>query len=126
MDSPDNKYLLWDLTKHLYKAWMPRERIIQLFETTLRDVNASEEPLLEKNKAFLQIYMDKVSLLQPETTEERGRMFEERLQLKQQGVDLNIIHVPVPKKTEESAILSELADIRKMLQFIMERVQSRL
>lgn len=125
MDSPENKHLLWDLTKHLYKAWMPRPRIIQVFEATIREVGTSEEPLLEKNKTFLKVYVEKISVLQPETAEEREHMFEERLQLKQGG-DLNVIHVPVPKKTDEEKILDELVDIKKMLHFIMERVQSRL
>ena len=125
MESPDNKHMLWDLTTHLYKAWMPRDRVIQLFEATIRECAASGDPLLVQNKAFLKIYMEKVGQLQPETAAERERMFEERLQLKQQGVDIEVIHVPVPKKTEER-VLEELADIKKMLQFIMERVQARL
>ena len=126
MDVPENKRLLWDLTTHLYKAWMPRERVIALFEATIRDVNTGEEPLLEKNKTFLKVYVEKVAALQPETAEERQNMFEERLQLKQQGVELNVIHVPVPKKTDEARILEELADIKNMLHFIMERVRARL
>jgi nicotinamide mononucleotide adenylyltransferase len=97
-----------------------------VFEQTIREVGASEEPLLEKNKTFLKVYVEKVAALQPETAEEREHMFEERLQLKQQGNDLNVIHVPVPKKTDEAKILDELADIKKMLHFIMDRVRARL
>lgn len=141
MDATENKRILWDLTKHMYKSWMPRERVIRAFEETIREVDAANAPLLEKNKLFLKVYLERVAAMQPETEQERVHMFEERQ--KQYGdpkqekptelqdpkpPDLNVIHVPSPKKVafEDTRILEELADIRKMLEILLERSRSRL
>jgi len=144
MDATENKRILWDLTKHMYKSWMPRERVIRAFEETIREVDAADAPLLEKNKLFLKVYLDRVAAMQPETEQERVQMFEDRqkqygdpkhMQEKQSAPmqdpkppDLNIIHVPTPKKVafEDTRILEELADIRKMLEILLERSRSRL
>jgi hypothetical protein len=125
MLAPENKHMLWDLTNHLYRKWMPRDRVVKLFELTLKECADSPAPLLEQNKTFLKIYSEKIALMEPETAEERERMFEERVQLKQKGTDPPLVLKP-EKKTDEARILEELADIKKMLHFIMERVQSRL
>ena len=138
MDATENKRILWDLTKHMYKSWMPRDRVIRLFEETIREVDAADAPLLEKNKLFLKVYMDRVAAMQPETEQERVQMFEDRqkqygdpkqaTELQDPKPDLNVIHVPTPKKVafEDTRILEELADIRKMLEILLERSRSRL
>lgn len=125
MLAPENKHMLWDLTNHLYRKWMPRVRVIKLFEATLNTCADTPAPLMEQNKAFLKLYSEQIALLEPETAEERESMFEERVQLKQKGTDPPLVLKP-EKKTDEARILEELADIKKMLHFIMERVQSRL
>ena len=145
MNDSENKRILWDLTKHMYKAWMPRERVIQTFEDTIREVDASSAPLLDKNKAFLQVYLERVAALQPETAQEREHMFEDR----QKNHELNVIHVPTPPKKvafegthkkvtdgvlEEladlkkttAAMMVELVDVRKMVHILLDRTQSRL
>lgn len=112
MNDSENKRILWDLTKHLYKAWMPRERVIKTFEETIREVDASSAPLLDKNKTFLQVYMERVAAMQPETAQEREQMFEAR----QKNHELNVIHVPTPPKKvafEDTRVLEELADLKK-------------
>jgi len=138
MDATENKRILWDLTKHMYKAWMPRERVIRAFEETIREVDASPAPLLEKNKTFLKVYLERVAAMQPETEQERVQMFEERqkqyadplklAEVEAKPPDLHVIHVPTPKKVafEDTRILEELAEIRKMLEILLERSRSRL
>ena len=112
MQATENKRILWDLTKHLYKSWMPRERVIQAFEETIREVDASSAPLLDKNKTFLQVYMERVAAMQPETAQERELMFEGR----QKHHELNVIHVPTPPKKvafEDTQVLQELAELKQ-------------
>ena len=125
MNGTENKRILWDLTKHLYKAWMPRERVIQTFEETIREVDASSAPLLDKNKTFLQVYMERVAAMQPETAQEREHMFEDR----QKNHELNVIHVPTPPKKvafEDTRVLEELADLKKKVTVEEKRVLEEL
>ena len=80
MDTPANKLVLWDLTKHFYKAWMDRSKIIALFEETVQDVELATKGklLTEQNNEFLSVYAARVEALLPETQEARDAMFEER------------------------------------------------
>ena len=61
MNTPENKHLLWELTKDLYSSGLERNHVIELFESTVAEVDeASEDPLLEKNKTFLTVYIEKI------------------------------------------------------------------
>jgi hypothetical protein len=80
MNGPENKRMLWELTNHLYKAWMSREQVISTFEKTIEEVDAeSAAPLMEKNKRFLSVYVERVNAIQPADATQRATMFEERL-----------------------------------------------
>ena len=79
MNAPENKRMLWDLTNHLYKAWMSREQVIALFEQTIAEFDHGSDPLMEKNKQFLSAYVDRVAAIQPVDPAQRAAMFEERL-----------------------------------------------
>ena len=62
MNSTENKHLLWELTKDLYPPALDRERVIEMFESTIAEVDATNDaPLLEKNKLFLAQYIERVS-----------------------------------------------------------------
>jgi len=60
MNTVENKHLLWELTKDLYSPGMDRERVIEMFESTVLEVDVGDEPLLEKNKLFLTRYVEKI------------------------------------------------------------------
>lgn len=96
MNGPENKRMLWELTNHLYKAWMSREQVISTFEKTIEEVDAeSLAPLMEKNKRFLSVYVERVNAIQPADATQRATMFEERLKTR-----LNVEGVrPVEKKS---------------------------
>ena len=79
MNTTENKRLLWDLTNHMYKNWMSRESIIRMFEETISEVDKSEGTLIEKNKQFISIYVERVTSLQPADASGRASMFEARL-----------------------------------------------
>ena len=55
MNTTENKHLLWELTKDLYSPGMDRGRVIEMFESTVLEVDVGDEPLLEKNKIFLKV-----------------------------------------------------------------------
>jgi len=53
MNTPENKHLLWELTKDLYSPGLERNHVIELFESTVAEVDeSSSASLLEKNKTF--------------------------------------------------------------------------
>jgi len=61
MNTSENKHLLWELTKDLYSPGLERSHIIDLFELTVAEIDqASDAPLLEKNKSFLALYIEKI------------------------------------------------------------------
>ena len=61
MNTPENKHLLWELTKDLYSPGLDRAHVIDLFESTVAEVDAaSDASLLEKNKTFLTVYIEKI------------------------------------------------------------------
>jgi hypothetical protein len=61
MNTPENKHLLWELTKDLYSPGLERDHVIELFESTVAEVDeASSASLLEKNKTFLTVYIEKI------------------------------------------------------------------
>lgn len=61
MNTTENKHLLWELTKDLYSPGMDRARVIEMFESTVLEVDVGDEPLLEKNKLFLARYVEKIA-----------------------------------------------------------------
>jgi hypothetical protein len=60
MNTTENKHLLWELTKDLYSSDLERERVIELFEMTVAEVDKTDAPLLEKNKRFLSLYIERI------------------------------------------------------------------
>jgi hypothetical protein len=80
MNLEANKRRLWEMTNHMYKPWMKRERIIQLFEETVGEIDEAlgEASVQDKNNHFFKEYSSRVAALVPETPEGRTSMFEER------------------------------------------------
>jgi len=60
MNTPDNKHMLWELTKDLYSPGLERDWVIELFEDTIAEVDQSSASLLEKNKTFLTLYIQRI------------------------------------------------------------------
>ena len=75
MNAPENKRMLWELTNHLYKAWMARDQVITLFEKTIAEVDEGSDPLIEKNKRFLTVYIERVAAIQPQDAQQRAAAF---------------------------------------------------
>lgn len=92
MNAPENKRMLWDLTNHLYKAWMARDQVIALFEKTIAEVDESNDPLIDKNKRFLTVYVERVAAIQPQDAQQRAALFEDRI--KNRHVKKNVSFVP--------------------------------
>ena len=82
MNTLDNKKMLWELTNHLYKAWMDRQQVITAFEKTIQEIDGENMGLIEKNKKFLQVYVGIIQKLQPVDAAQRALLFEERLKPK--------------------------------------------
>ena len=124
MNSVENKHMLWELTKTMYTGANQRNQIVALFEDTIRDIDeASSVPLLEKNKLFLAEYVNRVKALPADEVATREREFEERIRQKQADLSapLDVIHV---KKVsfEDHAVLTELKEIKLMLQKILTKL----
>jgi hypothetical protein len=122
MNTSENKRFLWDRTNHLYKKWMSVETVMQLFEDSVREMDASEESVEEKNRAFLEEYPEKVAALTPKTQAEMSALYEEQAAARQSSFQA------APKKgvSFEAAVIvqQELSDLRKMLLEALERVDA--
>jgi len=112
MNAPENKRMLWELTNHLYKAWMARDQVIAIFEKTIAEVDEGTDPLIEKNKRFLTVYVERVAAIQPQDAHQRAALFEDRI--KNRHIKKNVSFVPevvevvVEKSTDLSAVIDEL------------------
>jgi hypothetical protein len=122
MNDPENKRMLWDLTNHLYKAWMSREQVIATFEQTIKEVNeGTDDPLIDKNKRFLSIYVERVNSIYPADAMQRAAMFEERLNGR--------LKAPVEKKTVSFLKEDEVIEIvddddwKKSIQTLQRQVK---
>jgi hypothetical protein len=132
MNAPDNKRMLWDLTNHLYKAWMSRDQVIALFEKTIVEFDTGSDPLMEKNKRFLSAYVDRVEAIQPADSAQRAAMFEERLKMRHQALppkktvsfEPEVIEiVAVPEKTTSSPeIKSEVLLLKEEIHVLKDRL----
>ena len=84
MNSSENKHLLWELTKDIYPPPLDRDRVIEMFETTISEINASSEAsILEKNKLFLARYIELVSRETPHVRAILAQLAELRLELRE-------------------------------------------
>lgn len=137
MNAPENKRMLWDLTNHLYKAWMSRDQVIALFEKTITEFDHGTEPLMEKNKRFLSAYVDRVEAIQPNDASQRAAMFEERLLKRHQQVVptkknvsfepevIEIVAIPVPEKNVTLELcMKEITLLREEVRLLKEKVHS--
>jgi hypothetical protein len=114
MNAPENKRMLWELTNHLYKAWMARDQVITLFEKTIAEVDEGSDPLIEKNKRFLTVYIERVAAIQPQDAQQRAALFEDRI--KNRHIKKNVSFIPEvvevviekEKPTDLSVIIEEL------------------
>ena len=112
MNAPENKRMLWELTNHLYKAWMARDQVIAIFEKTIAEVDEGTDPLIEKNKRFLTVYVERVAAIQPQDATQRAALFEDRI--KNRHIKKNVSFVPevvevvVEKSTDLSVVIDEL------------------
>jgi hypothetical protein len=129
MDTPANKLVLWDLTKHFYQAWMDRTKIIALFEATVHEVDlATKGKLLpDRNNEFLSVYAKRVEALLPETQEARDAMFEERA--RNRLMTFRSSSNPAPKKSvsfDRHVDLDELREIRQAVADALARLDHYL
>ena len=129
MDTAANKLVLWDLTKHLYKEWMDRTKIIALFEETVHEVdNATKgNPLPDQNNEFLSVYATRVEALLPETQEARDAMFEERA--RNRLLTFRSPAAPAPRKNvtfDKAVDRDELREIRQALADALGRLDHYL
>ena len=137
MNAPENKRMLWDLTNHLYKAWMARDQVIALFEKTIAEFDVGSDSLMEKNKRFLTAYVDRVAAIQPADPAQRAAMFEERLKARQSAApqppakktvsfEPEVIEiVAVPERVSNTSMdycLQEIALLKEEVRLLKERV----
>ena len=135
MNAPENKRMLWDLTNHLYKAWMARDQVIALFEKTIAEFDVGSDSLMEKNKRFLTAYVDRVAAIQPADPAQRAAMFEERLKArhtaqppakKTVSFEPEVIEiVAVPERVSNTSMdycLQEIALLKEEVRLLKEKV----
>ena len=130
MNAPENKRMLWELTNHLYKSWMSREQVIELFEKTITEFDCGQESLMEKNKFFLSAYVDRVAAIQPSDAAQRAAMFEERLKnravKKTVSFEPDVIEiVPTPVKASNFTLdmcNQEIALLKEEVRLLREKV----
>ena len=139
MNAPENKRMLWDLTNHLYKAWMARDQVIALFENTIAEFDVGRDSLMEKNKRFLTAYVDRVAAIQPADPAQRAAMFEERLKARHSAAPqppakktvsfepevIEIVAVPVPERVSNTSMeycLQEIALLKEEVRLLKEKV----
>ena len=132
MNEPENKRMLWDLTNHLYKSWMSREQVIALFEQTITEFDHGIEPLMQKNKRFLSVYVERVEAIQPVDPVQRAAMFEERLKTRHNhpvpkktvSFEPEIIEIVAPpeEKTNINLCLQEISFLKEEVRLLKEKV----
>ena len=137
MNAPENKRMLWDLTNHLYKAWMAREQVIALFEKTIAEFDVGSDSLMEKNKRFLTAYVDRVAAIQPADPAQRAAMFEERLKARHSAApqppakktvsfEPEVIEiVAVPERVSNTTMdycLQEIALLKEEVRLLKEKI----
>ena len=125
MNVPENKRMLWDLTNHLYKAWMSRDQVIALFEKTIHEFDRGDESLIEKNKRFLTAYVDRVASIQPTDAAQREAMFEERLKTrnfikKEVSFEPEVIEI-VPEQHQDTT--DPLTLLKEEVRLLKEKVK---
>ena len=137
MNAPENKRMLWDLTNHLYKAWMAWEQVIALFEKTIAEFDVGSDSLMEKNKRFLTAYVDRVAAIQPADPAQRAAMFEERLKARHSAApqppakktvsfEPEVIEiVAVPERVSNTTMdycLQEIALLKEEVRLLKEKI----
>jgi hypothetical protein len=89
MNTIENKGFLWDLLVENkgFKDGVSIQTAQTMFESLLRDIDSSEEPLIEKNKFFLKQYteqMNSIEISPEELIKYRESLFEERVRQNQE------------------------------------------
>jgi hypothetical protein len=128
MNADENKRMLWDLTNHLYKSWMSREQVISMFEKTINEFNDGDESLIEKNKRFLSVYVERVASIQPIDAEQRAAMFEERLKArntkKAVTFEPEVIEIAVEKEKETFVNMNELTLLKEEIRLLKDKINT--
>ena len=107
MNTLENKKMLWDtlVEQQKFNKYISVEKTQHMFEVAIQEMDAMEATVDYKNKSFLDGWMAR---LEVESTKHREKEFEERVNQKQY---------------KQPPSVTELAEIKKLLYQILERLE---
>jgi hypothetical protein len=122
MNTLENKRMLWDCIceMNVFCPGMKRDTAVALFEETILEIDALDKSLIEKNKFFMNVYiqnLNKIVISETDMKEYRETLFEERLANIQNDKTL-----PLHNIFDPIDVHAELVHIKNLLHKILDKL----